>query len=188
MSHDSWIGMGSSGPTREGGGPARLLRRSRDRWTPRGDVCVWFFLVLFFLFSMGVRCGSLCGYVCLSLCRDVGAVVDGARTVFSTKTVDHAVGRSVGRSVAVASRRVASARLGRFFRASRDSATPARASEGTRERASANERVVTRRSCRIKIGRRSRSESVRRAAGAVGRLRRRKIPRRSPRRFARARR
>ena len=41
-----------------------------DRGTdgPRG-VCVCvvlFFLVLFFLFFMGVRCGSLCGYVSLS--------------------------------------------------------------------------------------------------------------------------
>ena len=67
--------------------------------------CSFVFLFFFVLHGRTVRFFM---WVCLSLCRYVGSVVDdGARTVSNTKTDGRSVERSVGRgrSVAVASRR-----------------------------------------------------------------------------------
>ena len=103
---------------------------------PAGCVCVWFCFFWFCSFCSSWAYGAVL-YVGMSLCRDVSAVVDGVRTVFSTKTVERSIGRSIGRSVAVASRRVGASGKGR------PRVDSIRRRRRARARESANERVRT---------------------------------------------
>ena len=169
------------GAAREG----RSIDRSvEDRWTPRwGWFCFFGFVFLFFVL-MGVRCGSL-WVVCLSLCRYVGSVVDDGANGVQYED-GRSVGRTVGRSWAVGRRRVASGRVGRFFRVAR-LATTARARGEARtsecERTNRDPTVMSHQDWKeITIGKRLQS------GGGGGSMKAAKVPRRSPRRFAGARR